>query len=160
MKLFQIEEPNGPVSGGEGIPGAAVGIDIGRGWVAAAVGGNVEILNDHEVEGDERPDGWDLKARLDDELIERLLKELRAYAERRLARPVTHAVIVLDSSEETARAAILRAAGQTNLAVLAFMNPTEAISRLSEESSPEDAVMGAAIRAEEMAWSLLRANNR
>ncbi len=63
MKLFQIEEPDGPPLDASG-PGAAVGIGIGKegGVVAFAVGGNAEILPD--ADGATLLGGTDLSALL------------------------------------------------------------------------------------------------
>ena len=91
MKLFQIEEPDGSPLAGDG-PGVAVGIELSAAKgaaVAVAVGGNAEMLS-----------GADGSARLAGaEPAAVLLLALRERAEKALARPVTHAVIVLDGAE-------------------------------------------------------------
>jgi hypothetical protein len=110
MKLFQIEEPDGPPHDVSG-PGAAVGIAIGRagksgltGAVAFAVGGNAEILP--SADGERLLAGDDLSA---------LLLGLRARAEKQLSRPVTHAVVMLPPLEEGPLAVALKAADLTLL---------------------------------------------
>jgi hypothetical protein len=91
VKLFQIEEPDGTPLEAEG-PGAAVGIVLGEGAaaVAIAIGGNAEFLAQLPL-GD---------------LAETLL-QLRAQAEKVLARPVTHAVIASDAAVDPASAGLV-----------------------------------------------------
>jgi hypothetical protein len=118
-KLFQIEEPDGSPLDPSG-PGAAVGIAIGKtghalqgqalqGAVAIAVGGNAEILPGS--------DGEHLLASND---LAELLLGLRARAEKQLARPVTHAVVMLPPIEEGPIAVAAEAAG---LVVLDTVDP-------------------------------------
>jgi hypothetical protein len=109
-KLFQIEEPDGSPLDASG-PGAAIGIAIGKGApaslvgaVAFCVGGNAEILPSGE--GERQLAGGDLAA---------LLLGLRARAEKQLARPVTHAVVMLPPIEEGPLARAAEAAGLTLL---------------------------------------------
>ena len=91
MKLFQIEEPDGsPID--LDMPGVAVGIDLSGAMVeiAVAVGGNAMILLDRE--------GFELSLPVPtsaDGDWERALAGARLRAERALARPVTHAAVVL-----------------------------------------------------------------
>jgi len=92
VKLFQIEEPDGSPSDPEA-PGAAVGIDVSgaRAEVAIAVGGNAVLLADR--------DGFELDLTVPPPdasgvAWQGLLEGVRLRAERTLARPVTHAVIV------------------------------------------------------------------
>jgi hypothetical protein len=92
VKLFQIEEPDGSPSDPEA-PGAAVGIDVSgdRAEVAISVGGNAVLLADR--------DGFELDltvppADAPDIAWRDLLEGARLRAERTLARPVTHAVVV------------------------------------------------------------------
>ena len=98
MKLFQIEEPEGGPAD-PGIPGAAVGINAAgaEAQVAFSVGGNAVVLVDHE--GFERvlpvPAGEFTQA-----AWRELLEALKVRAERALARPVTHAVVVLAERSE------------------------------------------------------------
>lgn len=130
MKLFQIEEPEGPPLDASG-PGAAVGIAIGRdrGAVAIALGGNAEILPD--------PGGAPALAGKD---LAELLKGLRSRAEKQLARPVTHAVIAIPSIEEGPLAVAAQAAG---LAILDTLDPG---------TKPLDsAALEAAVLAEDLA---------
>jgi hypothetical protein len=108
-KLFQIEEPDGSPLDPTG-PGAAVGIGIqktGRmlhGAVAFAVGGNAEIL----------PSSDGARVLESGDLAE-LLLGLRSRAEKQLARPVTHAVVMLPPIEEGPLALAIEAAGLTLL---------------------------------------------
>jgi hypothetical protein len=130
MKLFQIEEPDGPPLDAAG-PGLAVGIAIGKGEgaVAYALGGNAEILPG--------ADGARLLAEKD---LETLLLGLRARAEKQLAQPVTHAVIALPPIEAGPLAVAAPAAG---LVVLDTLDPgTKAVER---------AALEAAILAEDLA---------
>jgi hypothetical protein len=109
MKVFQIEEPEGPPHESDG-PGAAIGIALARGAgaVAFAVGGNAEILP-----------GAESAPLLHEEDLAALLIGLRSRAEKQLARPVTHAVIAAPSIEDGLLAA---AAMQAGLAVLDNLN--------------------------------------
>jgi hypothetical protein len=93
VKLFQIEEPEGgPTDPSE--PGAAIGIDASGAQieVAFSVGGNALVLADRE--GFERlvpAPSMTSGAAAWGEAFE----AARIRAERALARPVTHAVVVL-----------------------------------------------------------------
>ena len=147
MKLFQIEEPEGgPVD--PSVPGAAIGIDAGGGQVEVAysVGGNAVILADRE--GFQRtllaPSSTAAQPQW-----EELFGAARVRAERALARPVTHAVIVLadtaDTVElktadrlrraaETAGLDVLRVATRGELTVGA--PPAMAAAMLAEDLAP------------------------
>jgi hypothetical protein len=136
-KLFQIEEPDGSPLDPSG-PGAAVGIGIRKaghvlhGAIAFAVGGNAEIL---PGSGGERAlEGDDLAA---------LLLGLRARAEKQLARPVTHAVVMLPPIEEGPLAPAVEAAG---LVLLDSVDPGS--------KSAEAAALEAAAMAEDLAPKL------
>jgi len=108
VKLFQIEEPDGSPSDPEA-PGAAVGIDVSgaRAEVAISVGGNAVLLTDR--------DGFELDLTVPSPdapgiAWQGLLEGARLRAERTLARPVTHAVVVAgpaaaDRLRDTAAAA-------------------------------------------------------
>ena len=138
MKLFQIEEPDGPVDADA--PGVAVGIDIAPGnvgRVAIAVGGNAEIL----------PDG-DGTRTLSLALHRDLLLALRGRAEKQLARPVTHAVIAVDEADA---AAIAAAAVATGIVVLGVIPRADAAALAGGAAGEEAAVLGAAMRAEDLA---------
>ena len=113
-KLFQIEEPDGSPLDPSG-PGAAVGIAIRKagaalpghslqGAVAFAVAGNAEILPSGE--GERLLEAADLTA---------LLLGLRSRAEKQLARPVTHAVVMLPPIEQGPLAPAAEKAGLTLL---------------------------------------------
>jgi hypothetical protein len=94
VKLFQIEEPDGSPTDPE-MPGASVGIDLSgaAAEVAIAVGGNAVTLADREgfelsLPVPTNPEGdW-----------RRAVEGARLRAERALARPVTHAVVVLGNA--------------------------------------------------------------
>jgi hypothetical protein len=129
-KLFQIEEPEGPPLDASG-PGAAVGIAVGKGVgvVAFAVGGNAEIL----------PSGDGERVLAEGDLAG-LLLGLRARAEKQLARPVTHAVVMLPPIEAGPLALAAEAAG---LALLDTVDPgTKPL---------EAAALEAAVLAEDLA---------
>ena len=96
MKLFQIEEPDGSPADPDA-PGAAIGIDITRpqAEVAVAIGGNAAVLADR--------DGFEVDLTVPSPTAataewQALLERVRLRAERALARPVTHAVLVADMS--------------------------------------------------------------
>jgi hypothetical protein len=144
MKLFQIEEPDGSPTDPDA-PGAAVGIDAGGDLaeVAFSVGGNTLTLTDREgyehalpVPGPDAPlAAW-----------QALFEGARLRAERALARPVTHAVLVFAASLDPALAAELirasEAAGIELLRILttdqleAGMSPAEAAATLAEDMAP------------------------
>jgi hypothetical protein len=136
-KLFQIEEPDGSPLDPTG-PGAAVGIGIrkaGRtleGAVAFAVGGNAEIL----------PSGEGERVLAVGDLAE-LLLGLRSRAEKQLARPVTHAVVMVPPIEEGPLALAIQAAG---LVLLDGVDPGS--------KSSEAAALEAAVLAEDLAPKL------
>lgn len=139
MKLFQIEEPDGSPAD-PGAPGAAVGIDLtGReAEVATAVGGNAVVLNDR--------DGFELQLTVPSASAamaewQALLERTCLRAERTLARPVTHAVVVAD---DAVAERVQRAAAEANLLLLRLVSPT-AIPR------NETRVLAAAILAEDLA---------
>jgi hypothetical protein len=133
-KLFQIEEPDGSPLDPSG-PGAAVGIGIHRaggtlhGAVAIAVGGNAEILPS--------PDGENV---LQDYDMAALLLALRSRAEKQLARPVTHAVVMVPPIDQGPLAPAAEAAG---LVLLDSIDPGS--------KSAEAAALEAAVLAEDLA---------
>ena len=143
MKLFQIEEPDGgPADPTE--PGAAIGIDAGgaRAEVAFSVGGNAVIL-------DERP-GFEQAlpvpaTEAGATAWQGLLEGARMRAERALARPVTHAVVVLAAAPaaETERR-LRQAAERAGLEVLRF-------ACRAELSAAPSAALAAAVLAEDLA---------
>ena len=143
MKLFQIEEPEGGPADPDA-PGAAIGIDASSAAaeVAISVGGNAVVLIDREgfeqmlavPELDATADRW-----------EELFAGARLRAERSLARPVTHAVIVLAAAPDSAPAARLtEAAEQAGLTVLR-------LAAAAELPSGTWRAMTAAILAEDLA---------
>jgi len=144
VKLFQIEEPDGgPTDPNEA--GAAIGIDAGgaRAEVAFSVGGNALMLDDRA--GFERALPVPANVAPTTEW-QSLFEGARLRAERALARPVTHAVVVLavmpgaDAAERLRRAAeraglkALRLFGRGELP--AGATPALAASILAEELAP------------------------
>jgi len=122
VKLFQIEEPDGSPSDPEA-PGAAVGIDVSadRAEVAISVGGNAVLLADR--------DGFELDLTVppphaSDIAWQGLLEGARLRAERTLARPVTHAVLV---AREEAAEHLHDAAAAAGLVVLRVLRPDATI---------------------------------
>jgi hypothetical protein len=144
VKLFQIEEPEGGPTD-PNAPGAAIGIDAvgAEAQVAVSVGGNAVVLADRE--GVERalpvPAGAAAEAEW-----RQLLEAAKVRAERALARPVTHAVIVLAEVLEAGISARLHdAASGAGLEVLrvvtkselpAGSNPALAAAMLAEDLAP------------------------
>jgi len=144
VKLFQIEEPEGGPAD-PNAPGAAIGIDAvgAEGEVAVSVGGNAVVLADRE--GFERalpvPAGAATEA-----AWRELLGAAKVRAERALARPVTHAVVVLAEVAEAGIAARLYdAASEAGLELLRVLtkselpagsNPALAAAMLAEELAP------------------------
>ena len=144
MKLFQIEEPDGSPAD-PSASGAAIGIDASgpQVEVAISVGGNALILADRD--GFERvlsvPDIEAGKTEWQE-----VIEAARTRAERALARPVTHAVIVLARAAGADLAEKLRdAAQEVGLEVLRFdvntelpagSTPALAAARLAEDLAP------------------------
>jgi len=143
VKLFQIEEPEG-VPSDPNEAGVAIGIDAAgaRAEVAFSVGGNAVILDD-------RP-GFEQTlpvppAEAGVAAWQELLEGARMRAERALARPVTHAVVVLAAAVAAAEAGRLRqAAEQAGLEVLRF-------ATCGEFSAGRTPVLAAAALAEDLA---------
>jgi len=144
VKLFQIEEPEGGPADPDA-PGAAIGIDASGATaeVAMSVGGNAIILFDREGYEQTLPVPGPASAI---GVWQELFEGARLRAERALARPVTHAVILLAAVPD-ARAAgvIVAAAEQSGLALLRLVS---AASELPGGASP---VLAAAILAEDLA---------
>ena len=143
MKLFQIEEPGGgPTDPNE--PGAAIGIEAmgARAEVAFSVGGNALVLDD-------RP-GFEQALTVPAIIAsaadwQGLFEGARVRAERALARPVTHAVVVLAATPDANAARRLRqAAERAGLEVLRLAGRGE----LSAGPTP---ALAAAILAEDLA---------
>ena len=143
MKLFQIEEPEGGPTDPT-VPGAAIGADFSGAMaeVAMAVGGNAVIIGDRD--GFERAlpvPGSDAAEAEWQELIE----GARLRAERGLARPVTHVVLVIPAGAGPGLTTLVRAAAeQAEVTVLRLIGPDE-IGR------DEQRALAAAILAEELA---------
>jgi hypothetical protein len=141
VKLFQIEEPDGGPAD-PSASGAAIGIDASGPQieVAISIGGNALILADRE--GFERVLPVPGSSAGTAEWQE-VLEAARMRAERALARPVTHAVIVLARSADTDIAERLReVAEQAGLGVLRLVINTEL---------PATPALAAAILAEDLA---------
>jgi hypothetical protein len=142
VKLFQIEEPDGSPSDPDA-PGAAIGIDASGklAEVAFAVGGNALILADREgFESDLPVPGPD--APLAD--WRGLFEGAKLRAERVLARPVTHAVLVFTALDPALAAELLEASEAAGVELLRIV--------ASADLAPgEAAAEAAAILAEDMA---------
>jgi hypothetical protein len=142
VKLFQIEEPEGGPTD-PSAPGAAIGIDAGgaEAQVAFSVGGNPVVLADREGFEQILP----VPAAAVKTEWQELLKAAKVRAERALARPVTHAVLVLaDAPEANIVGGLHDAAGGAGLALLRIVARTE----LPAGSDP---VLEAAVLAEDSA---------
>ena len=138
MKLFQIEEPDGSPADSDA-PGAAVGIDVSgpQAEVAVAVGGNAVVLSDRE--------GFELNLTVPSSKAaiaewQSLIERARLRAERVLARPVTHAVIV---AHEGAARRVQSGAAEARLILLRILRP--------EAISGEERALTAAMLAEDLA---------
>jgi hypothetical protein len=143
VKLFQIEEPDGgPADPNEA--GAAIGIDAGgaRAEVAFSVGGNALMLDDRA--------GFEQVLPIPAVVAptakwQGLFEGARMRAERALARPVTHAVVVLTAAPDVPAAGRLRqAAERAGLELLRLVGRDE----LSAGPTP---ALAAAILAEDLA---------
>lgn len=141
MKLFQIEEPDGsPVD--PDAPGAAIGIDVtgSQAEVAIAIGGNAAVLNDR--------DGFEVDLTVpvstaDLPEWQMLLERARLRAERGLARPVTHVVVVADPA---ACERLQGGAAEAGLVLLRTVTPEEL-------PTAEKRALAAAVLAEDLAPS-------
>jgi hypothetical protein len=143
VKLFQIEEPDGSPADPDA-PGAAIGVDASGGFaeVAISVGGNALVLADREgfernllVPGPEAPlADW-----------QTLFEGARLRAERALARPVTHAVLVFAALDPALAAELLRASEAAGVELLRVLSPddlptggpaAEAAAVIAEDMAP------------------------
>jgi hypothetical protein len=142
VKLFQIEEPDGGPTD-QSAPGAAIGIDVGGAEVevALSVGGNAAMLADRE--GFARalavPDAAAGEAQWQE-----LFEAARIRAERALARPVSHAVIVLGTLADADKSNQLRVAAEAAGLTVLRLIPTA-------EHTGASAALTAAILAEDLA---------
>jgi hypothetical protein len=143
VKLFQIEEPDGgPADPNE--TGAAIGIDAGgaRAEVAFSVGGNALMLDDRAGFEQALPIPAIVAPTTE---WQGLFEGARMRAERALARPVTHAVVVLAVAPDADAAKRLREAAEyAGFEVLRFVGRGE----LSAGAIP---ALATAILAEELA---------
>ena len=142
MKLFQIEEPDGGPAD-PSAPGAAIGIDVAdaAAEVAFSIGGNALVLSDRE--GSEMILPVPEPTAAMNEWLD-LLQAARARAERALARPVSHAVIVLSGRGGAVEKAVRSAAEEAGIEVLRLLTRAE----LPDGSAP---VLAAAMLAEDLA---------
>jgi hypothetical protein len=142
VKLFQIEEPEGGPPD-PALPGAAIGVDASGGVaeVAFSIGGNAVLLHDrdefHRIlpvpEAGAPAAEW-----------RALFEGVRLRAERMLARPVTHAAIVLNASPPRGVAELLReAAAEAGVEVLRLLG----VNELPFEGEP---AIAAALLAEDL----------
>jgi hypothetical protein len=142
VKLFQIEEPEGGPTD-PNAPGAAIGVDASgaAAEVATAVGGNAAVLTDRE--------GFEQALTVPPSAIatakwQELFEGARLRAERALARPVTHAVIVVAALPDAAAARLIMAAAeQAGLTVLR-------LTTVSDLGAGTASALAAAILAEEL----------
>ncbi len=141
MKLFQIEEPEGgPVDANApgGAPGAAIGVAIGgrMAEIAVAVGGNAEVLQG--APGFAPPPAVPPLKAAHREWRE-FFETARSFAERALARPVTHVVIALptapDAAFEERLSQAAREAGLTPLRIAGGLSAAAA-AILAEDLAP------------------------
>ena len=143
MKLFQIEEPDGgPADPNE--TGAAIGIDAGGALaeVAFSVGGNALMLDDRAGFEQALPIPAIVAPTAE---WQGLFEGARMRAERALARPVTHAVVVLaDPPDADAAGRLRQAAESAGLELLRLVGRNE----LSAGPTP---ALAAAILAEDLA---------
>jgi hypothetical protein len=142
LKLFQIEEPEGGPADPGG-PGAAVGVDASGSIVEVsfAVGGNALVLADRE--------GFEQVLPVPDDGASAaewrgVFEAARMRAERALARPVTHAVLIAGTAEGEIVDRLRQAAEQAGLAILRVVARTE----LPAGSTP---AFAAAVLAEDLA---------
>jgi hypothetical protein len=143
VKLFQIEEPDGgPADPNEA--GAAIGIDAGgaQAEVAFSVGGNALILDDRPGFEQALPVPAIAASTAEWQV---LFEGARMRAERALAQPVTHAVVVLAAAPDADAVKRLRQATEhSGLSVLRLIGRGE----LSAGPTP---ALAAAILAEDLA---------
>lgn len=126
------------------MPGAAIGIDASgpRAEIAFAVGGNAAILADRDGFARELPVP---PPKAPAEVWQALFEGARLRAERSLARPATHAAIVLPEMPDASFSAVLDgAAGAAGVTVLRF------IAR-REIAAGETPACAAAVLAEDLA---------
>jgi hypothetical protein len=131
MKLFQIEEPLGGVAD-PSLPGAAIGVDASgaAAEVAFSVGGNAVVLHDREDFAQILPVP---QATASAAAWRALLEGARLRAERALARPVSHAVILLPSSVSPGIAEALHAAAvEAGIEILRLTS----VDEVSREDAP------------------------
>jgi hypothetical protein len=124
VKLLQIEEPGGGLADA-GLPGAAIGIDLSgaEAVVGFAVGGNAAALRDRDEFFEFLPVPGPAGTAAD---WQALFEGVRRRAERLLARPVTHAVVVLAALPSVDAAGTLRAAaGAAGIETLRLVDAAE-----------------------------------
>jgi hypothetical protein len=142
MKLFQIEEPQGGPADAS-LPGAAIGVDASGGAVEVAfsVGGNAVLLREREEFARNLPVP-DLTATV--AAWRALFEGVRLRAERALARPVSHAVVVLAAPAPPGPAETLHAAAaEAGIAILR-------LASAGEMSGGDALALAAALLAEDL----------
>jgi hypothetical protein len=141
MKLFQIEEPDGTPAD-MSLPGAAIGVAATGAAVEAAfsVGGNAVILREREeFAGELLVPGSTATAAA----WRALFEGVRLRAERALARPVTHAVVVLGATLPDAAETLRAAAAAAGIEILRLLDAGD----LSGADAP---AIAAALLAEDL----------
>jgi hypothetical protein len=152
--LFQIEEPDGSPLEDAG-PGVAIGIDLAgeAAEIAFAVGGNAEILPPLDDAGIATHGLRGADGRFGEAALAALLA-LRERGEKRLARPVTHAVVVLAPPRgEAVLASVAATAAQAGLDILRVI-PVDEAAKLAGGAAGGGLARGAAILAEDLAARL------
>jgi hypothetical protein len=140
MKLFQIEEPQGGPADAS-LPGAAIGVDASgdAAEVAFSVGGNAVVLREREEfarkllvpETTGTVTAW-----------RALFEGVRLRAERALARPVSHAVVVLAAPAPLGAAETLRtAAAEAGIDILRLASAGEMSGALAAALLAEDLLL-------------------
>jgi hypothetical protein len=122
VKLFQIEEPDASPTD-DNLPGAGIGIDLSGAEALAAfsVGGNAVVLDDREGFVQVSP----VPASATASEWQALFEEVRRRAERCLARPVTHAVVVLAATTPDAERRLPAAAAAAGIELLRLLDAAE-----------------------------------
>jgi hypothetical protein len=125
MDLIQIEEPSGARDGADGV-GLSVGIELsalGGVAVAASMGGNAEMVV--------KRDGAAAKKDASESELAVLFANVRSLAEKALAQPVTHAVVVLNGIS-VPHGMVMRAAAEADIALLGIRDGGSALDAAVE----------------------------
>jgi hypothetical protein len=143
VKLIQIEEPDGSPAE-TNLPGAAIGVDATGALAEAAfaVGGNAVMLRDRSEFARILPVP---AATVPEPAWRALFEGVRLQAERLLARPVTHAVVVLAAPPAGAETMLRTAAAAAGIEILRLADaaqlsggdgPALAAARMAEDLMP------------------------